>query len=215
MFLASAPITPQSFYQPILDMVGGTVPSLPKAILIFLIGVVIIRILSKILASLLGLTKLPKALIKVSVRLLDIILWLLLTIAVFQLLGLTNVALALSGSVAVLALAFSNGISSTVTDTISGLNLARDRHFRIGDKVIAGDRKTEGIIVDLDIRKARLKDDKGMVHIIPNGLIDKNEWVLVERAGAKTALVANPRQVNRRTRVGAGKLVTIGKKRSL
>ena len=41
-------------------------------------------------ARLLGLTKLPKGLIKLTVKLLDVILWLLLAIAVLQLLGLSN-----------------------------------------------------------------------------------------------------------------------------
>ncbi len=135
-----------------------------------------------ILSRVLGLTKLPKGLIKVTIRLLDMALWLLLSIAVLQFLGLNNVAFAVSGAFAVLALGFSQGISGTVTDTISGLNLARDRHFRIGDKVIAGDRKTEGVIIDMDMRKTRLKDKTGRIHILPNSIIDKNEFVLIERA---------------------------------
>lgn len=202
-------LTGKSFTQPIIDLFNSTLPNLPKAIVVFAIGVIIIRLLSAVLARILGLTKLPKGLIKVTIRLLDMILWLLLSIAILQLMGLSNVAFALSGAFAVLALAFSNGISATVGDTISGLNLARDRHFRIGDRVIIGDRKTEGVIIDLDTRKTRLKDDDGHIHILPNSTIDKNEWVLVERAGT-------PRQptVRAQTRAAATKLATIRKKRS-
>lgn len=158
------------------------VPNIPRAGVVLAVGILVIRILSFILMRALGLTKLPKGLIKVTVKILDIALWLLLTIAVLQMLGLSNVAIALSGTFAVLALGFSQGISATVNDTISGLNLARDRHFRIGDRVIAGDRKTEGIIMDLDMRKTRLRSDKGTIHVIPNAQIDKNEYVLLERA---------------------------------
>jgi len=202
-------LTGQSFTQPIVDLFATTLPNLPKAIVVFAVGVLIIRVLSIILARILGLTKLPKGLIKVTIRLLDTVLWMLLIIAILQLMGLSNVAFALSGAFAVLALAFSNGISATVTDTISGLNLARDRHFRIGDRVTVGDHKTEGIIIDLDTRKTRLKDDKGMIHILPNSIIDKNEWILVERAGVVTRTTTP-----QRARAAAEKLATIRKKRS-
>lgn len=202
-------LTGRSFSQPIIDLFNSTLPNLPKALIVFAIGIIIIRLLSVILARILGLTKLPKGLIKVTIRLLDMVLWLLLVIAILQLMGLSNVAFALSGAFAVLALAFSNGLSATVGDTISGLNLARDRHFRIGDRVIIGDHKSEGIIIDLDTRKTRLKDDDGRIHILPNSIIDKNEWILVERAG----VVTRPTVTNR-TRAAASKLATIHKKRS-
>ena len=191
----------KNFTAPVTTLFSKLIVDLPLAIILFLIGVVIIRLLSKLLIRGLGLTKLPKGLIKVSVRLLDMALWILLSIAIFQLIGLTNVAFAVSGAFAVLALGFSQGISATVSDTVSGLNLARDRHFRIGDKVIAGDRKTEGVIIDMDIRKSRIKDEKGQIHVIPNGLIDKNEFVLVERAMPQASTTAPARQVTRRAAV--------------
>ncbi|MCC7543842.1 mechanosensitive ion channel family protein [bacterium] len=191
----------KSYTTPILDMVGQVVVELPAAIILFLIGVLTIRLLSKLLIRVLGLTKLPKGLIKVSVRLLDMALWILLSIAIFQLIGLTNVAFAVSGAFAVLALGFSQGISATINDTVSGLNLARDRHFRIGDKVMAGDHKTKGIIIDMDMRKSRIKDDKGYIHVIPNSLVDKNEFVLIERAALQAATVAPARKVIRRVAV--------------
>lgn len=202
-------LTGRSFIQPIIDLFETTLPNLPKAIVVFAIGVLFIRVLSLVLSRLLGLTKLPKGLIKVAIRLLDTVLWLLLSIGILQLMGLSNVAFALSGAFAVLALSFSNGLSATIGDTISGLNLARDRHFRIGDRVIIGDRKSEGVIIDLDTRKTRLKDDKGHIHILPNSSIDKNEWTLIERAGA---LVKTSPQI--KARAAAEKLATIRKKRS-
>ena len=191
----------KNYTTPIVDMFAHVVVALPAAIILFLIGVIAIRLLSKLLIRGLGLTKLPKGLIKVSVRLLDTALWILLSIAIFQMIGLTNVAFAVSGAFAVLALGFSQGISQTVSDTVSGLNLARDRHFRIGDKVIAGDQKTQGIIVDMDMRKSRIKDEKGQIHVIPNGLIDKNEFVLVERANPQSPVVTPVRKVMRRAAV--------------
>lgn len=170
--------------EPVAQWLGGTAPSIPKAILFFILGFIAIRVLSRVLTRALGLAKLPKGVIKVSIKLLDSVLWILLSIALLQLAGLSNVALAMSGAFAVLALAFSQGFATTVGDTISGLNLARDRHFRIGDRVRVGpvEQKIEGVIIDLDIRKSRLKDSAGNIFVVPNSLIDRNAFVLLERA---------------------------------
>lgn len=200
-----------SIMAPVTEWVGGTAPSIPKAIIFFIVGFISIRILSKVLTHALGLAKLPRGIIKVSVKLLDLVLWILLTIALLQLAGLSNVALAMSGAFAVLALAFSQGLSTAVGDTISGLNLARDRHFRIGDKVRVGpvEQKIEGVIIDMDTRKSRLKDSAGNLYVVPNSLIDRNSFTLLERTSALTL----QRQRVVKPRLNAIKTGTIGRKK--
>lgn len=179
---ASANSLSQSMQNSVGSWLGSTAPSIPKAIILVIVGIIAIRVISKVLVRVLGVAKLPKATIKVAVKLVDIVLWMLLIIAFLQLAGLSNVAFAISGAFAVLALAFSNGFSATVGDTISGINLSRDRHFRIGDRVKVGaDQKVEGIIIDMDVRKTRLKDEKDEIFVVPNSLIDKNTFVLIER----------------------------------
>lgn len=187
--------------EPVTKWVGGTAPSIPKAILFFIIGFIAIKVLSRVLTRALGLAKLPRGMIKVSVKLLDLVLWILLAIALLQLAGLSNVALAMSGAFAILALAFSQGFSATVGDTISGLNLARDKHFRIGDKVRVGplDQKIEGVIIDMDTRKSRLKDSAGHIYVVPNSLIDRNSFTLIERASKMRT--SKPRIVRSRLNV--------------
>lgn len=199
--------------EPVTVWLGGTAPSIPKAILLFIIGFIAIRVLSKVLTRALGLAKLPRGMIKVSVKLLDMVLWILLTIALLQLAGLSNVALAMSGAFAVLALAFAQGFSATVGDTISGLNLARDRHFRIGDKVRVGplDQKIEGVIVDMDTRKSRLKDSTGRIFVVPNSVIDRNSFTLLERATRGTA----QKQRVVKPRLNATKTGTIRRKKRI
>lgn len=204
--------TSQSILEPVTQWVGSSVPSIPKAILFFIIGFIAIRVLSKVLMRTLGVAKLPKAMIKVSVKLLDLVLWFLLSIAFLQLAGLSNVALALSGAFAVLALAFSNGFAPTVGDTISGLNLARDRHFRIGDRMIVGppDHPVEGVVVDMDTRKVRIKDDHGDIHVVPNSLVDRNAFKRFEKKPAPpSAAPAKPG----RTRLALAKAATIGSRK--
>ncbi|MFO0955128.1 MAG: mechanosensitive ion channel [Candidatus Saccharibacteria bacterium] len=213
---ATATSITQTMTQSVSSWLGGTVPSLPKAIILVIVGIITIRIVSKIMVRVLGVARLPKATIKVTVKLVDIVLWMLLIIAFLQLAGLSNVAFAISGAFAVLALAFSNGFSATVGDTISGINLSRDRHFRIGDRVKVGvDQKVEGIIIDMDVRKTRLKDEAGVIFVVPNSLIDKNTFELIERghhgkppesriatARAKAASVVSRKPATMRTKKG-------------
>jgi len=110
-------------------------------------------------------------------------LWVLLTIGILQVLELTNVAFALGGFVAVLSIGISQGFTQTVTDLVSGIQLANDQDFRVGDKVIVGekDSRIEGYIIEMDTKKTRVIDSTGDLHILPNALIDRNEWTLLER----------------------------------
>ncbi len=199
---------PQAVVSELTGLFTGGWPMLVNAIFYIVIGFFVVRVASVILVRLLGLTRLPKGLIKVAIRLLDAGLYFLLSIAILQSLGLSNVALALSGGFAVFALGLSQALAGTVSDMISGFNLARDRHFRIGDRVKVGpnDQKTEGIIIDMDMRKSRLKDKNGTIFVVPNSLIDKNAFELVERAGQDRERRVRQRAV---IRTRSSKAVTI------
>ena len=160
---------------------ADVIPKIPVVIVAIIAGYVIIKIIGRFMRAALKWTKWPVGLQNIMTTLLKAILWIFLLITVMQILGLTSVALAISGSFAILLLGFSNGISATVTDLAAGLQLANDKDFKVGYRVKAGDQKTEGIIREMDIKKTRVEDDNGNMHVIPNSLIEKNEWVVLER----------------------------------
>lgn len=158
-----------------------TLPKVPAALAVLVVGFIIIKIAGKFIARALKWTKWPIGLQEIMTTVVRVAMWVLLLIAVLQVLGLTSVALAVTGSFAILLLGFSSGISATVSDLVAGLQIANDKDFRVGYRVKAGDQKTEGIIRELDIKKTRIEDDKGYIHVIPNSVIEKNEWVVLER----------------------------------
>lgn len=168
-------------FQNISVSLDAVIPKLPGALLVIIIGIIIIKFSKKPIAKSLELTKWPLGLQEIMLTLIRFSLWLFLIITVLQLLGLSNVALAITGSFAILLLGFSNGISSTVSDLMAGLQLANDKDFKVGFKVKLGDQKTVGIIREMDIKKTRLEDEDGHMHILPNSLIEKNEWVVLSR----------------------------------
>ncbi len=156
-------------------------PKIPAAVVALLLGFIIIKIVSRFLKASLRLTHWPVGLQEIMATLLRIVMWGLLLIAVLQILGLSSVALAVTGSFAILLLGFSSGISSTVSDLMAGLQPANDQDFRVGYKVRVGDNKTVGVIREMDIKKTRILGEDGQLHVVPNSVIEKNEWVVIER----------------------------------
>ena len=156
-------------------------PRIPEAIVAFLIGFVIIKVLGWLIEFGLTLVRLPKGLKGILASLASAILWVFLLVSVLQALGLTGLALIFSGSVATLGLALGLGASSLASDVLAGVFLAQDRDFVIGDEVSAGDKPTEGIVESMDMRRTRIRDKKGQLHVIPNSVIERKEWVVLTK----------------------------------
>ncbi len=95
--------------------------------------------------------------------------------------GLTQIAFALSGSVAIAGIAISAGSASFVQDLVSGLFLAQDPDFNVGDVLKV--QEVEGTVERMDGRKIRLRDKNGMLHVFSNATFDKEPWVVVQKRG--------------------------------
>lgn len=172
----------ENLASPIVSEVNRILPNIPVAILIVLIGILVIRLGSRLIRFALSLSSLPPSLSSIIVTLIDIALWVFLAIACLQFLGLNNVALAVVGSFSFVVLGISQGLADAVKDVVGGVALARDRDFSIGDHIkTGGDQKIEGIIVEMDLRRTRIRDLNGKLHVFPNALIDRNSWMLIDR----------------------------------
>lgn len=164
-----------SFANPIKQFL----PKLPPLILSLVLGIVIVIVLSGLAKYFLKIARVPKALSGIILSLLTIILWILLLAELAREMGMTSVAITVSGSLVILGLALSNGATSLTSDIIAGVFLAKDRDFEIGYKVKIGDIK--GVIQSVDVRKVRIIDENDKLHIIPNANIDKSGWTVLER----------------------------------
>jgi small-conductance mechanosensitive channel len=135
----------------------------------------------------LKITKLPQVR-GIIISLSKFILWIMLLIFVFNNLGFGNFAIALSGSVLVLAFFLNTGVAPLITDVVAGVFLCTDPDFKTGSMVRLGngDNATEGIIKDVDMRKVRILDDDGRIHVVPNSVIEKNEWTVIEKKDSVT-----------------------------
>lgn len=164
-----------------LDHIGTIVRDrLPDALLTLIIGFIVIEAVISIFGKLLRVTRFPVELKKLVYALTRVFLWVVLFLAVIQTLGLNNLLVAVTGSGVIVALFLSTGVGPIVTDVLAGLSLGADRDFQEKATIRVGDKQTEGIVERLELRKTRLRGKDGKLHVIPNSVIDKNEWVVLK-----------------------------------
>jgi moderate conductance mechanosensitive channel len=166
---------PERFWQPVANF--G--PKIPGVIISLIVGYFIIQILAAILGRALKFSRMPRALISVIASLSLIVMWVVLFAEIARQLGMGSLAVTISGSLAVLALALASGASGLASDIISGVFLARDPDFEIGYKIKVGD--VVGIVHSVDVRKIRVVDESGTVYIFPNAKLDKDGWQVISR----------------------------------
>lgn len=165
----------RAFAEPVLH----ALPKFPQAILTLAVGIITLYFLQWVFAKTLRLARTPRTLFDILTSISHVVLWVILIAAIFQSLGLTQVALALSSSVAILGIAVGAGANALVQDIIAGLFLARDRDFDVGYRIKTAD--IEGVIRRIDMRKVRLEDESGRIHVLPNSSLDKASWVVLGR----------------------------------
>lgn len=167
-----------AFIQPIVEVL----PKLPGAIFNVIIGYIFIKIAIFALRRFLRLMKLPKTIKTLVLAIVNVFLWVILVMFVLNYLGLSSIVVALSGSAVLLGFVLNNGLSQSISDIFSGISLASDKDFVIGNRISLNEGKIVGTISSLTTKKVRLVDDDGYVHIVPNSIFDKNEWIVLDEA---------------------------------
>jgi len=183
----------QSISEAPLDIVGNllasivaAVPLIIGAIITLIISYVILRLLTGVLRRSMQRTKLPPALSGMLLSIISGIFWYFVIIAVLSSFGapLSPMVVALGSIFAFLALGIGLAMSGILKDLVAGAFLVTDKDFGKGFKVKAGG--IEGKVVDIDVRKSRIVDKDGVLHVIPNAVIEPAEWLVYERPEKKS-----------------------------
>jgi small-conductance mechanosensitive channel len=178
-----------SFLDHIVKLTNGLQSNLLPALFDLLIGIVVIRFSIRGVRLLLKLTHIQTGLRYVITSIVEIVFWIFLIATLLQRLGLSGVIYFFTGSIAAIGIAMAAGGSTLVSDIIAAIFLARDNDFNIGDEVIVGwDPQTQGIIERMDARRIRIRDTKGKLHVIPNSVVERREWIVVSRRSEVSAL---------------------------
>jgi small-conductance mechanosensitive channel len=169
----------ENFIKPIQNIL----PRIPEALFTLGIGILIVETLILIVDKFARIRNWPFADLLISIF--KFLVRGGLVVFVIYSLGFSRLATAITGSTALLIFFLSTGASQLIADIIAGFFLCSNEDFRIGSRVRAGDKGTEGVILSTDMRKVRIKSDNGNIHVIPNSLVEKNEWVVFEKPQVK------------------------------
>jgi moderate conductance mechanosensitive channel len=104
---------------------------------------------------------------KVIISAVRVVVWTVAVMIVLSLLGVQIGPILATAGVASFGLAF--GAQNLVKDLISGLFTLLEGHYAIGDVVKIGG--VSGVVEDLRLRSAVLRDLQGVVHIIPHSQV--------------------------------------------
>jgi small-conductance mechanosensitive channel len=178
----------QPFVVHIFDIGTQLQKGLPAALFDVALGYIVIRIIVRIVRRTMKFAHIQAGLRGVINSLLETTLWLFLMVQLLTDLGFSGVIFFFSGSIAALGIAMAAGGSTLVSDIVAGIFLARDSDFNVGDEVLAGETPTQGVIERMDARRTRLRGADGVLHIIPNSVVERKEWVLVHRRAEMSAL---------------------------
>jgi len=177
----SLDINYNSLLNPVIDGLNNLLPKIPAAVLQVVIGVILIKITSRVVRIFLSLVGMPKSFRQVIGSVVSGALYAVLFIFVLQALGLGGIVTFFTGSVLAIGLVMAAGGSTLVSDIIAGLFLSTHPDFNVGDEVIVGELLTEGVIVSMDSRRVRVRDKKGNLHVLPNSIVERKEWVVLQR----------------------------------
>ncbi|MEX1052031.1 MAG: mechanosensitive ion channel domain-containing protein [Patescibacteria group bacterium] len=164
-----------SFIDRIIEIAAAAWDKLPQILLTLVIGFILIKLIKALLHGVIRVSRANQALKGVLMSVVDVALWILVLAAIFQQIGLGQVALALSGTVAIAGIAVSIGSSVFIQDMVAGVFLAQDPDFKVGDTI--EHNGVEGIVEKMDARKVRLRDKGGDLHVYPNSSFDKEPWI--------------------------------------
>lgn len=178
-----------SFTNHIVDIVNRGLPNLPNALFDLLLGILVIRMFIRLLRLAMKITNVQPGLRGVLSSIIETVLWILLTATILGELGFSGIIYFFTGSVAAIGIAMAAGGSTLVSDIIAGIFLARDADFNVGDEVIVGETPTYGVVESLDARRTRVRDERGVLHVIPNSVVERKEWVVIHKRHEAGALV--------------------------
>lgn len=168
------------------DLEGFALSKLLPAIIIFVIGILVIRLVMKILTTALQKSKLEAAALKLIRSLLRSVLYILLFLTAASALGIDVTGIVALASV--LTLAVSLSVQNALTNVIGGFTLLYTKPFVSGDFVeIAGQ---SGTVTDVGLTYTKLATADNKVISIPNSSVVATEIINYTTTGTRRVDIA-------------------------
>ena len=150
-----------------------------KVVVVLVVAFFVIRLISRLLKRFLSVRALPLDAQNILRRVVVYVLWFIVLMYVIAELQLEELLMPLLGASVIVGLAVALAVKNVLSDAVAGIFILLDKHFNIGDEVET--MKYRGKILEVTLRKTRIKTDDGTIVVLANGKIDSSGWVLYER----------------------------------
>ncbi|NMB12801.1 MAG: mechanosensitive ion channel [Firmicutes bacterium] len=167
-----------AWYTDALAQVTGILSKLPAAIFTLAIGALVVKALKLIVGRATKMTRIDPTLGTLLQSMASFAGWVFVLAAATASLGMQQVSLALGGSIALVAMALASSVNSVTQDLLAGVFLIADQDFKVGYTVKTGN--LEGVVESVTIRKTKIRDAEGVLHTVPNRLIDNATYTLLD-----------------------------------
>ena len=146
------------------------------AILILIFAFIVIGFISRSIRRSLSTTILPSDTQNLLRRTVVYILWFIAIMSIMAELNLEKILMPIMGISILAGAAVALAVKNILADALAGVFLLLDGHFNIGDQIET--MKYKGEIIDVTLRKTRVRIDDGTIVVLPNGKIDSSGWML-------------------------------------
>ncbi|WP_227132277.1 mechanosensitive ion channel family protein [Halorubellus salinus] len=177
MLLQSEP-EPVGVEAVIREFVTGILTAIPKValgVLFLAIAYVVIKVVVAVVRSFLERVypESQQLVVDLWVALVGVFLWFGAALALLNVVGLGDVAASLGTASGFVGLGVAYALKEMIADTVAGVYLLRDPDFNEGDVVESA--SVTGEIVDIDLRKTRLRAEDGDLVVVANRDVEK-KW---------------------------------------
>lgn len=168
-----------------LGAILAFVKTLPLLIIGLVVGWLVIKIIIFFLSRAIKHARVPKDIRGLIITVTRLLLWVVLVVMLANIAGLDRFAVAISGSAVIVAFFLSASVGPLLSNIFAGLLLASDPDIKVGMKLTTNDGKTTGVVKGIDMRKVRIEDSKGLIHVVPNSAVENTEWIVLDRDSKK------------------------------
>lgn len=156
-------------------------PKLPAVLIVLGAGTLVIRFLKAATSRIMRRMRLDETLISFVNAFLMFALWVFLISLVFSVLGFPQISVAFSGSIALILVGVASNANSMIQDLLAGIFLIADPDFKVGAVVKVNN--VTGTVIGLDIKKTKVRDSEGNVHVVSNKVFDTTVYTIEKHNG--------------------------------
>ncbi len=163
----------------LIDGIPDTIVLVLGGVIFLIVALLIVRIVRSALAAMIGRAPMDKKVGGLIVKSIYMLMMFTIIVAFLEMIGLTQIALALGASIAFMALAIGLALNTVLGDLVSGGFLLGEKDFGEGFVVEAAGVK--GTVVEVDMRKTRIQGEDGIYYVIPNKAVESATWKVIKR----------------------------------